>query len=536
MPIRLSNIRLSVDEPEVSLPGRLARALDLQPGDIERWRILRKSLDTRDKNDLSFVYSAEAVVPADESRLVANARRRRSPIVAELYREPPFEMPPAGSQPLETRPVIVGSGPAGLVAGYFLARAGYRPLLLERGRRVRERIHDIRAFDAGGPHNPESNYLFGEGGAGTFSDGKLTSRGSGADVRRVLELLAECKGKPSILYDHRPHLGSNRLPAVVKALRQRIEGFGGEMRFDCRLEDLDLGDGRLRGLVTSSGYVAASVVVLAIGHSARDTYEMLLARGVPMVQKPFQFGVRIEQPQEQVNRVQYGPTRLEQKLGAADYSLVAKGSLDLFTFCMCAGGQVIPSLSEPGHFCTNGMSLSRRDTSFANSGLMVTLEPHHFGSSHVLAGMALQRQFEAQAFLAGRRDYLCPIQDAQDFLAKRKTSGLPPSSYARGVISTELSELLPRPIVEALYTGLPLLDRRWRGKFLANATLVGPEARGSSPVRLPRDPATLESPGIVGMYPVGEGAGYAGGIVSAAVDGLRAAKAIVRRYAALEIS
>ena len=220
-------------------------------------------------------------------------------------------MPAPGSQPLGERPIVVGSGPAGLFAAIFLAELGYRPLVIERGRRVRERIYDIRAFDSGGPHNPESNYLFGEGGAGTFSDGKLTCRSSGPDVRRVLELLAECQGKPSILYDHRPHLGSNRLPAVVKALRRRIEAHGGELRFECRLEDLDLHEGRVRGLATSSGYIPASVVVLAVGHSARDTYEMLLARGVPMVQKPFQMGVRIEQPQEQVNRVQYGDGRLE---------------------------------------------------------------------------------------------------------------------------------------------------------------------------------------------------------------------------------
>jgi uncharacterized FAD-dependent dehydrogenase len=536
MPIRLSNVRLPIDEPELALPGTLARAMDLKPEEIGRWRILRKSLDARDKRDLSFVYSAEVVVPQDEANLVARVQSKKSRISAEIYREPPFEMPQPGSQPLPERPVIVGSGPAGLVAAYFLAEQGYRPLMLERGRRVRERIHDIRAFDSGGPHNPESNYLFGEGGAGTFSDGKLTCRSSGPDVRRVLELFAACKGKPSILYDHRPHLGSNRLPAVVKALRQGIEKLGGELRFDCRVEDLDLADGCVRGLQTSSGFIKASVVMLAIGHSARDTYEMLLARGVPMTPKPFQMGVRIEQSQEQVNRVQYGAGHLEDKLGAADYSLVAHGRLDLFTFCMCAGGEVIPSLSEPGHFCTNGMSLSRRATPFANSGLMVTLGPEFFGSQHVLAGMMLQRQCEARAFEVGRREYLCPIQQAGDFLKRRKSAATPASSYKRGVISAQLADLLPRVVVEALDTGLPLMDRRWHGRFLSGATLVGPEARGSSPLRIERDAETLQSPGMTGLYPVGEGAGYAGGIVSAAVDGLRAAKAIVRTYASLDRS
>ena len=340
--------------------GAPGGVLGLDAAEVRQWRILRKSLDARDASALRFVYTAEVRLPYDEERLAELARRRsRSEVRVDLFEEQPFVLPPPGTEPLTERPVVIGSGPGGLVAAYFLAEQGYRPLVLERGRAVRDRIRDVRAFDGGGPLDPESNYLFGEGGAGTFSDGKLTYRGSGPDVRRVLELFAACKGKPSILYDYRPHLGSNRLPAVVKAIRRRIEALGGEVRFSCRVEDLDLDGGRLRGLATSSGYVPASVAVLAIGHSARDTYAMLLRRGVPMVQKPFQMGVRIEQAQETVNRVKYGPARLEEKLGAADYSLVASGRHDLFSFCMCAGGFVMPSVSEPGAFCTNGMSLSR---------------------------------------------------------------------------------------------------------------------------------------------------------------------------------
>ncbi len=534
MSIRLSNIRLGIDESEQSLVEHAARALGLRAGDIERWRILRKSLDARNKADLRFVYATEVSVAADEQQLIARASRGRSEVSVELFHDTPFILPTPGSERLHERPVVVGSGPAGLAAAYFLAAAGYRPLVLERGQPVATRVRDVQAFDSGGPLDPESNYLFGEGGAGTFSDGKLTCRAAGPDVQRILQLFADCKGKPEILYEHRPHLGSNRLPAVVKALRQRIVAAGGEFRFQCRLEDLELADNRLRGVMTSAGQINCSLLVLAIGHSARDTYEMLHARGVPMVQKPFQFGVRIEQPQEQVNRAQYGDARLEARLGAADYSLVARGDINLFSFCMCAGGQVIPSVSEPGHFCTNGMSLSRRASPYANSGMMVTLEPRDFGSAHPLAGVALQRKFEARAFELARGEYSCPIQWAGDFLKGRASRGAIPSSFPRALLPGEINSLVPPAVLTALHSGLPLLDRRWRGRFLANATLVAPEARGSSPVRFPRHEETLESVGVAGLYPIGEGAGYAGGIISAALDGLRAAKAIMARYAPLE--
>lgn len=532
MSIRISNLRLPLDEPESALPEVLARALGLPPAAIARWRILRKSLDSRNRQALEFVYSAEVTLGEDEARVVELARGKR-PARVELHDEPPFVMPPPGSQPLPERPVVIGSGPAGLVAAYFLAEQGYRPLLLERGPAVRDRIRDVHAFDSGGPFNPESNYLFGEGGAGTFSDGKLTCRSSGPDVQRVLELFAACKGKPSILYEQRPHLGSNRLPAVVKAIRQQIERLGGEVRFQCKVEDLDIAEGQLRGLATSSGYVAAQVALLAIGHSARDTYAMLLARGLPLEPKAFQLGVRIEQPQEIVNRVTYGSTRLEQVMGAADYTLVARGPHDLFTFCMCAGGQIIPSVSEEGYFCTNGMSLSKRASPYANSGLVVTIPVDAFPGRDPFAGIRLQQLHERQAYELSQAEYRCPIQRASDYLARRLTRGTPACSYPRGLVNTQLADLLPPLVVAALDHGLPILDRRWQGRFLKEAVLVGPEARGSSPVRIRRDEASRETPGIAGIYPIGEGAGYAGGIVSAAVDGLRSAKAIVARFAPL---
>jgi uncharacterized FAD-dependent dehydrogenase len=534
MSLRVSNLRLPIEEPEANLSTHLARALGLKPTDLGRWHVVRKALDLRDKRHLRFVYNFEVEVPGIQPRAAASG------VQIEEYHEPPFAMPEPGTVPLPRRPVVVGSGPGGLVCAYFLAKHGYRPLLLERGTKVSDRIRDVKVFDDGGPFHPESNYLFGEGGAGTFSDGKLTCRGTGPDVLRVLELLAECKGqqpgKPSILYYHRPHLGSNRLPAVVKALRQKIENFGGEVRFLTRVEDLLFDENGLKGVATSSGFIPASVVVLAIGHSARDTFRMLAERGVPMTPKPFQFGVRIEHRQEVVNAVQFGPRHeyYEELLGNADYSLVAHGKHDLFTFCMCAGGYIIPSVSQEGYFATNGMSLSKRDSPFANSGLVVTVPVEAFEGTDVLAGVRLQEKYEAKAFeLGGRGAYRCPVQRATDFLAGRASVGTPSTSYPRGVVAGDLREVLPPLVAEAVANGLPQMDRRWQGRFLRDAILAGPESRGSSPVRIDRDPQTRESPGVAGLYPVGEGAGYAGGIVSAAVDGLRTARAIIGRYAAL---
>lgn len=531
MPLRLTNLELSVEEPEELLRAQIARRLGVPEGDLAQWRILRKSLDARSRGSLRFVYTVVVNWPGESQWL-----RDHSPNSGiERFEPPQFDEPAHGNQPLQERPVVVGSGPGGLLAAYYLASRGYQPLVLERGDPVKERVPAIRAFDRGGELDPENNYLFGEGGAGTFSDGKLTCRMSGPDVDWVLERFVQTGGKPEIRYEQRPHLGSNRLPMLVRNFRRQIESLGGEYRFRCRMEDLDIADGRVRGIGSSSGYIKTSVVVLAIGHSARDTYQMLHTRSVPMSPKAFQLGLRIEQPQEQVNRHKYGDARYQDLLGAADYTLVARGQRDIFTFCMCAGGVVIPSVSEPGMFCTNGMSNSRHDTTFANSGVMVTLDPREFGSDHPLAGVELQRQFERIAFQLSRGSYLAPIQRASDFLAGRAPAAgdRPDSSYMRGVIPASLEAVLPPAVSQALRTGLPLMDRQWRGDFLRNATLVGPEMRGSSPLRIERDSQTRQTPGMEGLFPVGEGAGYAGGIISAAVDGLRTAKQVVRQFAPL---
>ncbi len=530
MPLKVANVRLELDETELALTDKLAARLGVGRDAFARVRILRKSLDARRQDDLHFVYAAEVELPGDEAALIHRGLGRD----VEPFEDEHFDWPPHGLESSKHRPVVIGAGPAGLFAGYLLAINGYRPIVLERGRDVKDRVADVRAFDAGGPVDPESNYLFGEGGAGTFSDGKLTSRNTGPDVRRVLEILADCHGKPSILYEQRPHLGSNRLPLVVRTLRRKLEEAGGEVQFSCRVEDVDIVDGRLRGLTTSSGTMAADVAVLAVGHSARDTYGMLLRRGVPIEAKPFQLGVRIEQPQEQVNRARYGAFSDHPALGAADYNLVAKaGRRDVFTFCMCAGGFVMPSVSEPGYFCTNGMSESRHDSPFANSGLVLTIQPEETGSRHPLAGVHFQQRSERLAYLAGGRNYAAPIQWARDFLNDRPSRGKLPSSYPRGTVAIDLGTILPPVVLDALERALPVMDRRFGGLFLKGATMTGPESRGSSPVRIPRDELSRESTAIAGLYPCGEGAGYAGGIISAAVDGLRTARAIAARYAPL---
>jgi len=524
--LKVSGVRLPLGAEEQRLAHSIARRLRVPEGTVLRYRVLRRSLDARRPDRIAFVYTLEVeVLRSGKLRL-----DHLPPGVSQIESEP-YRVPEPGQRLLRFRPVIVGAGPAGLFAAWLLTACGYPPLVLERGKRVRERTRDVEAFEAGGPLNPESNYLYGEGGAGTFSDGKLTCRRSGPEVRAVLRVIAACKGRLSILWESRPHLGSNRLPAVVKAIRRRLAAAGCDFYFQRRVEDIEIAAGRVRGVYTTGGFVPAEVIVLATGHSARDVYAMLARRGIPLAFKPFQFGVRIEQPQVNVNVACYGPYADHPALGPAEYELKAHVGRTLYTFCMCPGGYVIPSVSEAGFYCTNGMSYARRDSPFANSGLVVTIQAEDLPNPGAWGAIGFQRAAEGAAYLHGRRQYLAPIQWAVDFLHRRPSSGSIPSSHRRGVVPGDLHDFLPPAVIQALHAGLPALDRQLKHALLRDATLVGPEARGSAPVQIPRDPATLCCPGADGLYPCGEGAGYAGGIVSAAVDGLRVAASIIRRYA-----
>ncbi|QDT65903.1 FAD dependent oxidoreductase [Calycomorphotria hydatis] len=524
----MTNLSQPVEQPDEELSGTIARRLGVPREELGTWRILKKSLDARQRSQLKYIYSVVVDVPEGTT-----SSKQHKATDIQQFAPPAFVEPDCGSKGLEHRPVVVGSGPAGLLAGYYLALRGFRPVIIERGQPVKERVSAIRSFDSGGEFEPENNYLFGEGGAGAFSDGKLTCRLTGPDVDYVLERFVDCGGPPSLVFEHRPHLGSNKLPMICRNFRRKIEALGGEYRFGTCLEGFDIREGKVEAIHTSSGTIPTRHVFLGIGHSARDTYEMLLAHGVPLERKAFQLGLRIEQPQETVNGHKYGREDYLQILGAADYSLVANGKKDLYTFCMCAGGWIIPSVSEEKHFCTNGMSNSRHDTPFANSGLVVTLEPHEFGSDHPLAGVEVQRKYEALAYELAGRNYSVPIQRAVDFVDGRapNVNDQLECSYRRGASPMELMQVLPPIIGQAVRAGLPVMDAKWRGDFLKDAILVGPEMRGSSPVRIDRDHHTRQCPNIVGLYPIGEGAGYAGGIVTAAVDGLRSAKVLVANHA-----
>jgi uncharacterized FAD-dependent dehydrogenase len=554
--LRLSELKLPLDHEEADLPAAICRRLRLRPEQLRGHRLVKRSVDARKPGAIRLVYCLDLELDATvEDRL--RQRFRGDPHVRatpdERHRLPVQLAPHQAPQP---RPVVVGAGPCGYFAALMLARMGLRPLLLERGRPVKQRTADTFGFwKRERPFDPESNAQFGEGGAGTFSDGKLYSQVSEprAYVRRVLEELVEAGANAEILTRHRPHIGTFKLATVVRGLRRRIESLGGEVRFESRVSGLELDPAsrRVRAVRLADGQrIPTDALVLAVGHSARDTFGWLRQAGVALQAKPFAVGLRIEHPQPLIDRARWGEQAGHPRLGAAEYKLVhhcTGEGLDgrsVYSFCMCPGGLVVGAASEAEGVVTNGMSQHSRNERNANSGLVVNveladLEPYGSGPDDPLAGVAFQRHWERRAFEAGGRSLRAPAQRLDDFLAGRSSASTGTSraaavvpSYQPGVVFADLSVCLPPFVVSAIREALPRFERRIPGFCHGDAVLTGVETRTSSPVRLPRHADSLESLNTPGLFPAGEGAGYAGGILSAAIDGIKVAEQVARRAVA----
>ncbi|MEC4718836.1 NAD(P)/FAD-dependent oxidoreductase [Noviherbaspirillum sp. CPCC 100848] len=526
--LRLTNVILPLDHPEADLRAAILDRLQIADADLNGYTVFRRGYDARRRSAITLVYTLDVDVAREDGVLA------RLQGVPNVVRSPDTSYKFVAQAPaaLPSRPVIIGFGPCGLFAALILAQMGFRPIILERGKVVRERTKDTWGLWRKRELKPESNVQFGEGGAGTFSDGKLHSQIKDPKHygRKVLTEFVKAYAPEEILFVSKPHIGTFRLVKMIEAMRATIESLGGEFRFEARVTDLEIDNGRMRAVILENGErLASDHVVLAVGHSARDTFQMLYDRGVYIEAKPFSVGFRAEHPQSLIDRARFGKFAGHPLLGAADYKLVhhAKNGRSVYSFCMCPGGTVVAATSEPERVVTNGMSQYSRNERNANSGIVVGITPDDYPSDHPLAGIDLQRELESRAYVLGGRNYDAPGQLVGDFIAGRASTELGSviPSYKPGVHLTDLGPSLPDYAIEAIREALLAFDRQIKGYAMRDAVLTGVETRTSSPVRIKRKD-NFQSLNTEGLFPAGEGAGYAGGILSAAVDGIKVAEAV----------
>ena len=538
--LRLNELKLPLNHTEPELTQAILERLDITPHMLLGFTVYKRSYDARKKSNIVLIYALD-VRTADDTGVLQRRKHdvHLMPSPDMDYKFVAVDVNLDGSQP---RPVVIGMGPCGLFAALILAQMGLKPIVLERGKTVRERTKDTFGFWRKRELNPESNVQYGEGGAGTFSDGKLYSQIKDPKYlgRKVLTEFVKAGAPEEIMYVSKPHIGTFRLVKMVEAMREEIVALGGEIRFEQRVTDFEIeeaaGVRQIRGLTLATGErLVTDHVVLAIGHSARDTFQTLYDRGVYIEAKPFSIGFRVEHPQSLIDTCRFGPNAGHPILGAADYKLVhhAKNGRAVYSFCMCPGGTVVAAASEPGRVVTNGMSQYSRAERNANSAIVVSISPSDY-PGHPLAGIEFQRRLEEKAFELGGRDYSAPGQLMGDFVAGKASTefGAVVPSYKPGVHLTDLATILPDYAVEALREAFPAFDKQVRGYFKHDAVLTGLETRTSSPIRIKRNDGDLQSLNTRGLFPAGEGAGYAGGILSAGVDGIRVAEAVALSMAA----
>lgn len=530
MKLKINNVRIALRK-ERSMKEAVAKKLGVSINAIGEIKLLRKAVDARKKNDICLNHHVLADVDVPSKfikRLIADKD-------VTTYTDVLPIAPEFGVLPMTAQPIVIGAGPAGLMAALELAEYGYKPILLERGKRVTERVRDVEHFWKTGEFNPLSNVQFGEGGAGTFSDGKLTTRVTDPVMGDILKIFVECGAPESILWEHKPHVGTDKLRAMVTGLGNKIRALGGEIRYEAHVIDFVIEHGQVTGVVLENGErLQAGAVVLACGHSARDTYAMLKKNSIGITAKDFAIGVRIEHPQELIDVAQYGEFAGHHLLGAADYMLVyhtPDKSRSLYSFCMCPGGQVVAAASESGGVVVNGMSMFNRDSGVANAAMVVTVGTKDFGFDP-LAGMEFQRQYEKLAYAAGGNNYLAPAQNFDSFLKGTEPAlqSLVGGTYRPGLIAHDLRTVLPKYVSDTLALGIDNFGRKLQGFNDGGALLTGIETRTSAPLRIDRDRSSYTSVTHDLLYPCGEGAGYAGGIMSAALDGYHVARAIMKRF------